>query len=112
MRRTNTSRDRPARTSRTTRPRTRSDDEVKPFVPNKAGSDRRSRPRSSDSRGYSSDRRDRVRPSRFQAYKDSKDSNRLQMHEITCDKCGEQSEVPFKPTSSKPIYSPHTFLLP
>ncbi|AJF60876.1 TPA: hypothetical protein HA239_03460 [Candidatus Woesearchaeota archaeon] len=27
-----------------------------------------------------------------------------EMYKIICDKCGKESEVPFKPTSSKPIY--------
>ncbi len=27
----------------------------------------------------------------------------LEMHEVTCDKCGKQCEVPFKPTGDKPV---------
>lgn len=27
-----------------------------------------------------------------------------EMHRVICDKCGKRCEVPFKPTSSKPIY--------
>jgi CxxC-x17-CxxC domain-containing protein len=33
----------------------------------------------------------------------------LEMHRITCDECGRQSEVPFKPTSSKPVYCSDCF---
>jgi CxxC-x17-CxxC domain-containing protein len=28
----------------------------------------------------------------------------LEMHKVICDKCGQECEVPFKPTSSKPVY--------
>ncbi len=35
---------------------------------------------------------------------DRKDSGRLEMHRVVCDSCGEQCEVPFRPTSSKPVY--------
>ncbi|MFH2028513.1 MAG: CxxC-x17-CxxC domain-containing protein [Nanoarchaeota archaeon] len=36
-------------------------------------------------------------------------SERPTMHEVTCDKCGERCEVPFKPTSSKPVYCSDCF---
>ena len=36
--------------------------------------------------------------------RDSRRSSRIEMHEVVCDKCGEKCEVPFKPTSSKPVY--------
>ena len=26
------------------------------------------------------------------------------MHKVTCDSCGEECEVPFKPTEGKPVY--------
>ena len=32
-----------------------------------------------------------------------------EMHEVTCDKCGKRCEVPFKPTSSKPVYCSDCF---
>tara|TARA_Y100000034_G_scaffold77037_1_gene92528 strand:+ start:56 stop:394 length:339 start_codon:yes stop_codon:yes gene_type:complete len=48
--------------------------------------------RSRDSgRGFSRDRRD------------------VQMTEVTCSSCGERCEVPFKPTSSKPVYCDNCF---
>lgn len=31
------------------------------------------------------------------------------MHEVTCDKCGERCEVPFKPTGDKPVYCRNCF---
>ena len=31
------------------------------------------------------------------------------MHQATCDKCGNKCEVPFKPTSGKPIYCSDCF---
>jgi len=31
------------------------------------------------------------------------------MHEITCDKCGKQSEVPFMPKGDKPVYCSDCF---
>lgn len=33
----------------------------------------------------------------------------LEMHEATCDKCGKQCRVPFKPTGNKPIYCSDCF---
>lgn len=32
------------------------------------------------------------------------DRSEKQMHEVICDKCGQSCEVPFKPTSGKPVY--------
>ena len=31
------------------------------------------------------------------------------MHKVVCDKCGKECEVPFKPTSNKPIYCNQCF---
>ena len=31
------------------------------------------------------------------------------MHQATCDKCGNKCEVPFKPTSGKPVYCSDCF---
>ena len=33
----------------------------------------------------------------------------LEMHEVTCAKCGRQCEVPFKPTGDKPVYCRECF---
>ena len=34
----------------------------------------------------------------------NRDRGPVTMHQATCDKCGKQCEVPFKPTSGKPVY--------
>jgi CxxC-x17-CxxC domain-containing protein len=34
---------------------------------------------------------------------------RPEMHQVICDKCGVECEVPFKPTSSKPVYCSDCF---
>jgi CxxC-x17-CxxC domain-containing protein len=31
------------------------------------------------------------------------------MVEVTCDKCGQRCEVPFRPTSGKPVYCKNCF---
>jgi|TARA_Y100000034_G_C6899159_1_gene415272 CxxC-x17-CxxC domain-containing protein len=36
-------------------------------------------------------------------------SDRITMHETICDKCAKKCEVPFKPTSSKPVYCSNCF---
>ncbi len=63
------------------------------------GSDR-SRGRSSrdsgDSRGFG--RRSERRFSR------DDDREPVEMHQAVCDKCGRECEVPFKPTSGKPLF--------
>ena len=38
-----------------------------------------------------------------------RDSSRLEMTKVTCDSCKEKCEVPFKPTSNKPIYCENCF---
>ena len=47
---------------------------------------------------------DRDRPQRR-----SFDKPALEMHTVTCDSCGERCEVPFKPTSGKPVYCSNCF---
>ncbi len=53
------------------------------------------------------DRRDDRRSSRRDF--DSRDSRRTIMHSAVCDKCGQTCEVPFKPTSGKPVYCSNCF---
>ena len=36
-------------------------------------------------------------------------SSQLEMHETTCSKCGNKCEVPFRPTSGKPVYCSDCF---
>jgi len=62
------------------------------------GSDRSSRDRPS-SRGRERGPRDRERSSR----------DRSEMTEVVCDKCKTKCEVPFKPTSDKPVYCSNCF---
>ena len=39
----------------------------------------------------------------------NRNSEQRMMHEATCDKCGNKCEVPFKPTSGKPVYCSDCF---
>lgn len=47
--------------------------------------------------------RDSDRGDRFERRRDH------EMYEVTCDKCGKGCEVPFRPTSSKPVYCDDCF---
>ena len=38
-----------------------------------------------------------------------KDSGKSSMHQAICDNCGKECEVPFKPTSGKPIFCSNCF---
>lgn len=38
-----------------------------------------------------------------------RDSGPREMHEVTCDSCKKQCEVPFKPTGDKPVYCSDCF---
>ena len=54
------------------------------------------------------------RDSRFERGKSSRkggsrDSGRSLMHQTTCASCGSECEVPFKPTSGKPVYCSNCF---
>lgn len=33
-----------------------------------------------------------------------RDFGQREMHKVTCSECGEECEVPFKPTEGKPVY--------
>tara|TARA_B100000315_G_C14186346_1_gene411293 strand:- start:26 stop:388 length:363 start_codon:yes stop_codon:yes gene_type:complete len=37
-------------------------------------------------------------------------ADKVEMHETICDKCAKKCEVPFKPTSSKPVYCSDCFV--
>ena len=63
--------------------------------------------------GRSSDRRDFDRSGRKDSSRSNprsssrfggRDSDRIEKTEVTCDSCKKRCEVPFKPTSNKPIY--------
>jgi CxxC-x17-CxxC domain-containing protein len=74
-----------------------------------------SRYSNSESRGFgrrdSSSFNERVGGRRTERSFGGRDSGRrpLEMHKATCDKCGQVCEVPFKPTSGKPIYCSDCF---
>jgi CxxC-x17-CxxC domain-containing protein len=83
-------------------------------------SGRRDSNRSSDGGSRRFDRRDSGRSDNRESGRfDRRDSNRsggrdsgrrpLEMHSVTCDKCGKTCEVPFKPTSGKPVYCSDCF---
>lgn len=63
---------------------------------------------------------DEKKPDRFFSERNSSRSNRsfsgrdsgrrpLEMHKVTCDKCNQACEVPFKPTIGKPVYCSDCF---
>ena len=55
------------------------------------------------------DRGERRSSDRFE-HRDSGRSNfKKEMHEVVCDKCGQRCEVPFLPTSNKPVYCSDCF---
>ena len=58
----------------------------------------------SRSGGRSSDRRSSDRRSSGRFDRRSSNGFKKEMHTVVCDKCGESCQVPFKPTSSKPVY--------
>jgi CxxC-x17-CxxC domain-containing protein len=69
------------------------------------------------SRGNSSGRRsfddgpsfeDRPR-SRFGGGRGGDRGGRPEMHDVVCDKCGKECQVPFRPTSSKPVFCSDCF---
>lgn len=43
---------------------------------------------------------------------DRSDRPQLTMYTVICDKCGKECEVPFKPTSSKPVFCSDCFRKP
>ncbi|MBI4154910.1 hypothetical protein HY498_02380 [Candidatus Woesearchaeota archaeon] len=42
-------------------------------------------------------------------FRESERRRPLEMHEVTCDKCGKQCKVPFRPTGDKPVYCSDCF---
>jgi len=63
----------------------------------------RNRSRSGDRDRGSSDRRSRDSGRGRSNYGDRRQSG-PEMTRVTCDSCGDKCEVPFRPTSSKPVY--------
>ncbi|MFH2020188.1 MAG: CxxC-x17-CxxC domain-containing protein [archaeon] len=46
----------------------------------------------------------RDRPDRFSRPSSGRFSQNSEMHQVVCDGCGKDCEVPFKPTAGKPVY--------
>ena len=46
---------------------------------------------------------------RIGRYADRSNRQPPEMHKVVCDKCGKECTVPFKPTSSKPVYCSDCF---
>ena len=71
---------------------------------------KKKKPRRESSRSVRKDkkrsRRDSDRPNRRGP---SRGSERPEMHRVTCDSCNKKCEVPFKPTSNKPVYCSDCF---
>ena len=67
--------------------------------------------RDSESRGPSKFSRnsDRRESGGFGRERFNKKPERLRMYEVVCDKCGQKCEVPFNPTSDKPVYCSECF---
>jgi len=97
---------------------------MKPFKGNKFGKSHSDRPERSKSRSFgrpsggsrfgrrdSEGSRDDDRP-RNKTFSRSNDGDRessggkggFELHQATCDKCGRECDVPFKPTGNKPVY--------
>ena len=78
--------------------------------PGRSNDDRSKRFGRDDSSGYERrepDRFDRREPDRFE--KRFPDRSERRMHTVTCAKCGEQCEVPFRPSGGKPVYCSNCF---
>lgn len=71
---------------------------------------KRSSPRrdSRSRRSFEDGPRDR-RDSSRDFTRSNRDRRDFQMTKVTCSSCGEECEVPFKPTSNKPVYCDNCF---
>lgn len=69
--------------------------------------DRKKGPRRRDSGRFG--RRDYERSSKRDSGRFGRKSEPVIMHKVTCDKCGKECEVPFKPTPGKPVYCDECF---
>ena len=72
-------------------------------------SSRRGSGRSRDNSRRGSDRGSSDRGSFGRRGSDRRGSDRIEMTKVVCDKCKKNCEVPFKPTSSKPIFCNECF---
>ena len=55
------------------------------------------------------DRPERRSSERFERRGSARPGFNKEMHEVTCDKCGNKCEVPFRPTAGKPVYCSDCF---
>ena len=81
------------------------DDRSKRFGREDSPRSERSEPDRFDRR--ESGRFDKREPDRFEKRYPERSERR--MHTVTCAKCGEQCEVPFRPTGGKPVYCSNCF---
>ena len=70
-------------------------------------------PRRDFRRGESHSDRNRTRGSSFEEHSRRRSSGRgrqdIEMTRVTCSSCGKECEVPFKPTSNKPVFCSDCF---
>ena len=78
--------------------------------------ERRGSDRSDNRSGSRFERRDSNRSDRGDSRSDNKfhssdefRTSKFERHTVTCDSCGKRCEVPFKPTSNKPVYCSDCF---
>ncbi|MFH1439656.1 MAG: CxxC-x17-CxxC domain-containing protein [Candidatus Woesearchaeota archaeon] len=95
--------------------RFRTEDSDKPNSRDFDMSDRRRSENSDNDRSRRFRSRDSDESRNFRSSRDSRrgrdyrGKDKLEMHSVICDKCGVKCEVPFKPTSSKPIFCSDCF---
>ena len=75
----------------------------------KGGSRGRPPRRDSESRGGFRERQEGRRDFDRRPGRDRRERRDVEMTKVICDSCGVQCEVPFKPTSSKPVYCDECF---
>ena len=63
----------------------------------------------SDRTSYGPARRFNEDPGRSERRSFRKPDFQKEMHSVTCDKCGQRCEVPFRPTAGKPVYCSNCF---
>ena len=84
--------------SKERKPRERSSNDFEERAPSRSSSRGTGRFERKESRGFSRG------PRQFSDRGSVKSGYEREMHEVTCDKCGQKCEVPFRPTKDKPVY--------
>ncbi|MBU0929483.1 MAG: hypothetical protein KJ623_00225 [Nanoarchaeota archaeon] len=73
-------------------------------------SEDRGRPRNRSSNRFGDRPREFEERGRFRDRDSGRSERRpVEMHNVICDKCGKECEVPFKPTEGKPVYCNECF---